>query len=174
MRSCAAMGIGNGVRPLTMTDFIRALDSIYNDSERVIVATTNHVSELSSVLLRPGRFDLKIEMGYCSANMVNEILDMAEKWPSADICPDLVERIVQLKVTPLVLINSILISNTLDDLLEKVHQNLKFDNGTHQMKADPEGGGEHEEVAHAPFGKNVAVDPSADDDNLSTDDTQSL
>lgn len=150
-------------RPLTITDFIRALDSIYNDSGRIIVATTNHISELSSVLLRPGRFDLKIEMGYCSANMVTDILSMDDRWAAscAEICPEIITRIVKMKVTPLVLINSMLQCNhTPDNLLEKIRRNLKFDCGAHQKKSDRE---------VAPF-----VDVTADDDNLSSDDTQSM
>lgn len=45
-------------------NMINALDGILSGEDRIIVMTTNHIEKFSPVLLRPGRIDLKEEIGY--------------------------------------------------------------------------------------------------------------
>ncbi len=40
------------------------LDGIYDDVDRIILATTNNLDKISKPMLRPGRFDLKLELGH--------------------------------------------------------------------------------------------------------------
>lgn len=43
---------------------INSLDGILSAEDRIIIMTTNHIEKFSEVLIRPGRVDLKIEIGY--------------------------------------------------------------------------------------------------------------
>jgi len=43
---------------------INALDGVLSAEGRIIVMTTNHIEQFSETILRPGRIDLKLEIGY--------------------------------------------------------------------------------------------------------------
>lgn len=45
-------------------NMINALDGILSGEGRIIVMTTNHIEKFSPVILRPGRIDLQLEIGY--------------------------------------------------------------------------------------------------------------
>lgn len=45
-------------------NMINALDGILSGEGRIIVMTTNHIEKFSDTILRPGRIDLKMEIGY--------------------------------------------------------------------------------------------------------------
>lgn len=45
-------------------NMINALDGILSGEDRIVVITTNHIEKFSDVILRPGRIDLKLEIGY--------------------------------------------------------------------------------------------------------------
>lgn len=45
---------------LTLSSLLNILDGINDQSNRVIIATTNHIENLDKALIRPGRFDIKI------------------------------------------------------------------------------------------------------------------
>lgn len=48
----------------TFGNMINALDGVLSAEGRIIVMTTNHVEKFSEVLMRPGRIDLAMEIGY--------------------------------------------------------------------------------------------------------------
>lgn len=43
---------------------INALDGVLSAEDRIIVMTTNHIEKFSDTFMRPGRIDLKMEIGY--------------------------------------------------------------------------------------------------------------
>jgi ATP-dependent 26S proteasome regulatory subunit len=53
---------------LTLSGLINAIDGLASGEGRILIATANHPELLDSALTRPGRFDLKVEIGY----MTNE------------------------------------------------------------------------------------------------------
>jgi hypothetical protein len=58
---------------IEMGDLLRFLDGVEDQTDRLIIATTNHPDKINPLLLRPGRFDLKLELGYCSMQMFCDI-----------------------------------------------------------------------------------------------------
>lgn len=50
-----------------MAGLLNCIDGIWSScsEERIIVFTTNHKETLDRALLRPGRMDVHIHMGYC-------------------------------------------------------------------------------------------------------------
>ncbi|XP_076950240.1 AAA-ATPase At3g50940-like [Bidens hawaiensis] len=53
---------------VTLSGFLNFVDGLWSScgDERIIVFTTNHKERLDLALLRPGRMDVHIEMGYCT------------------------------------------------------------------------------------------------------------
>lgn len=52
----------------TLSGMLNFIDGLWSScgEERIIIFTTNHKERLDAALLRPGRMDVHIEMGYCS------------------------------------------------------------------------------------------------------------
>jgi len=50
------------------------LDGLEDCTNRIIIATTNHPENINPVLLRPGRFDIKLCLDNCTKNMYHDIL----------------------------------------------------------------------------------------------------
>ena len=48
---------------------INALDGVMAADDRIIVMTTNHIEKFSDTFLRPGRVDLKLEIGYVTPDV---------------------------------------------------------------------------------------------------------
>lgn len=59
---------------LTMSDILNVLDGVIETPGRVLIITTNHPEKLDEALLRPGRIDVKVELGRFSAADVCEML----------------------------------------------------------------------------------------------------
>jgi len=101
-----------------MNKFLKFLDGMESVPNRVIVATTNYPEKINPVFLRPGRFDLKLELGYCDSKMFENIIKTV--YPNFIFDEDTHNKYINKNLTPLVLINSLAITNSLEDCLEKI------------------------------------------------------
>lgn len=54
-----------------ISDILNALDGIVISHGRIIIMTTNRIEKLDPALLRPGRVDLKLELGYITDEVFN-------------------------------------------------------------------------------------------------------
>lgn len=59
---------------LNLGYLLRKLDGLEDATGRFIIATTNNPDHIHPALLRPGRFDIKLCLGNCSAKMYVDIL----------------------------------------------------------------------------------------------------
>jgi len=116
------------------------LDGMLDDTDRIIVATTNNPEKINPLFLRPGRFDLKLKMGYCSAAMFQDIVrtmypdysldndeisinsvssltteEMGNESPIPK-CVD-VDKLLAKNITPTVLINTMVQTKSLSELM---------------------------------------------------------
>lgn len=119
-------------------DFIKSilgfLDGISDMSDRIIIATTNYPERINPLFLRPGRFDLKLKLGCCSEQMFVDII--TKKYPdfSLENIEELeykmdvnITQLLQKNITPLVLINSLLQTNSLEELMNHLKELPYFD-----------------------------------------------
>lgn len=53
----------------TFNNMINALDGVLSGEGRIVVMTTNHIEKFSDTFLRPGRIDLKMEIGYVTPDV---------------------------------------------------------------------------------------------------------
>jgi len=58
-----------------LSDILNSIDGLIASHGRILIATTNHRDKLSKALLRDGRFDLKIEIGYADNDVVKQFFD---------------------------------------------------------------------------------------------------
>jgi chaperone BCS1 len=58
---------------VTMSGLLNALDGVSSRNGRVLFLTTNHPERLDPALLRPGRVDRKIELGYATPDQARRL-----------------------------------------------------------------------------------------------------
>lgn len=78
---------------------LTALDGIITNHGRILVMTTNHKETLDDALLRPGRIDLKLEIGYLDKNMMDHMLSKffkiglpMNRLPNENITPVMIQN----------------------------------------------------------------------------------
>ena len=64
-----------GMRPVTVSGLLNAIDGVAAQEGRLIFLTTNHKDRLSEALIRPGRVDAQYYMGYASKAGAGELFD---------------------------------------------------------------------------------------------------
>jgi chaperone BCS1 len=68
--------------------------------ERIIIFTTNYKERLDPALLRPGRMDMHIHMGYCTAEAFRILANNYHAINSHATYPEIEELIKEVTVTP--------------------------------------------------------------------------
>ena len=90
---------------ITLSFILNILDGILETPGRILIMTSNYPEKLDSALLRPGRIDINLEVGYCDKNMVMDMYKFFYKTPI-----DLSDITTIKKITPAQL-NKILLDN---------------------------------------------------------------
>jgi prefoldin subunit 5 len=60
---------------ITLSFLLNLLDGVLETPGRIIIMTTNWMEKLDYALIRPGRFDIKTDFGYCSNQMIVDIFN---------------------------------------------------------------------------------------------------
>lgn len=60
---------------ISLSDVLNALDGLCNTHGRLLICTTNHLELLDKALIRPGRFDLLVEMGFVNKEILKQFFD---------------------------------------------------------------------------------------------------
>ena len=69
-------------------DILNTLDGIISCHGRILIATTNHIEKLDEALIRDGRFDIKLEVGYADETIIR---DFFQCFFPTFILPELIE-----------------------------------------------------------------------------------
>jgi DNA replication protein DnaC len=123
-------GMGRGAdSPIDLAYLLQKLDGLISAQDRIIIATTNHPDKINPALLRPGRFDSKLCLGYCTHKMVAEILqyyykDIGSKDKTKESIYEAVMRapIPDKVISPLELMNRAMQAPSFEVLLEELIQ----------------------------------------------------
>lgn len=98
---------------------LKLLDGISDGNGRVIFATTNSIDKINPKFLRPGRFDMVLELSYCSFDMFVNICKSVYKDENLYIQhKSSIIEILKLNITPVILINSIIRTKNFTDMLD--------------------------------------------------------
>ena len=101
--------------PIDTRFLLQLLDGVGDETGRVIIATTNNPEKINPLFLRAGRFDVKLKLGFCTFDMFLNIV-------KCKYSPDLFNKqninlLLKKNITPLILINNLVTSDTYDDLI---------------------------------------------------------
>lgn len=65
----------NVIGSSNLSNVLNAMDGVITQHGRIIIMTTNNVNILDSALLRPGRIDINIRIGYMDINIFKKFID---------------------------------------------------------------------------------------------------
>jgi hypothetical protein len=60
---------------LNLGYILNLFDGILETPGRIMIITSNHPEKLDSALLRPGRIDIQLHVGYCNMELIQEMFD---------------------------------------------------------------------------------------------------
>lgn len=97
-----------------LSDVLNFMDGVYGVHGRILLISTNHIEKLDPALIRPGRVDLCLEMGYTTPEMFEQFVGLF--YPEDK--RDLKDINVHEKIPVSVLQNMCLEDKSLDDIIE--------------------------------------------------------
>lgn len=59
----------------SMSDVLNAMDGVHSVHGRILIITTNNIDKLDPTLLRPGRIDLRLYLGYVNHFILNQFVN---------------------------------------------------------------------------------------------------
>ncbi len=100
---------------LTLGGVLNALDGVATADDRILIATTNDYSKLDPALVREGRFDLKVSIGYLTDETFREYLgrfypkyDFSKWRVKENIAPCKVQKLIfENRENPLAVLNEV-------------------------------------------------------------------
>ncbi|MQL76648.1 hypothetical protein Taro_009044 [Colocasia esculenta] len=133
---------------VTLSGLLNFMDGLWSScgDERIIVFTTNHKERLDPALLRPGRMDLHIHMGYCSPQGFRALADNYHGVCGHPRFEEIDGLLGEVEVTPAEVAEELMKS---DDVEEALGGLVKF---IERKKMEAEA--EAKEKAEEPIGRN--------------------
>lgn len=62
---------------ITLSGLLNVIDGVASQEGRILIMTTNHIESLDSALLRPGRVDLRVHLGFATKKHAEEMFIQA-------------------------------------------------------------------------------------------------
>ncbi|KAJ1291128.1 hypothetical protein BS78_02G294800 [Paspalum vaginatum] len=95
-------GSGRSEPRITLSGLLNFIDGLWSTSgeERIIIFTTNYKDRLDSALLRPGRMDMHIYMGYCCWESFKTLARNYHLIDCHALFPDIQQLLSGVEVTP--------------------------------------------------------------------------
>ncbi|WVZ69799.1 hypothetical protein U9M48_018529 [Paspalum notatum var. saurae] len=124
---------------VTLSGLLNFVDGLWSTSgeERIIIFTTNYKERLDPALLRAGRMDMHIHMGYCCPESFRILASNYHSISDHTTYPEIQELIKEVKVTPADVAEVLMRSDDTDVALEGLIQFLKDKkDGTKDTKAE--------------------------------------
>jgi chaperone BCS1 len=111
-----------GFSTINLADILNAIDGITAPVGRVLILTTNHPEKLDPALLRPGRIDLKVNVGYVTRAAFISFIECFYETALTDKDFDF----TGVNVTVATLQNDFLVNKlTLDEMMGKYTKNIE-------------------------------------------------
>ncbi|XP_039141316.1 AAA-ATPase At3g50940-like, partial [Dioscorea cayenensis subsp. rotundata] len=110
---------------VTLSGLLNFVDGLWSScsEERIIIFTTNYKEQLDPALLRPGRMDMHIYMGYCSPSMFRTLVFNYHHIEHHSLFEQIEALIKDLEITPATISEHLLRSDDADVALQEL---LKF------------------------------------------------
>jgi len=105
---------------ITLSVILNILDGILETPGRILIMTSNFPEKLDSALLRPGRIDINLEVGYCDKKMICEMFNFfyKEALDLSDI--DSIKNITPAQLNKILLDNFNSSENAKSEIIENI------------------------------------------------------
>ncbi|KAF4741684.1 hypothetical protein FOZ63_016467, partial [Perkinsus olseni] len=111
---------------LSLSGLLNALDGIVDSPGRILVMTTNHPDRLDPALIRPGRINKRIHMGWMLPDMATEMLShYLGARPSIDQQAEIDHLFRGFNISPATLEQTCAEFDTIGDVLDSLKSRLK-------------------------------------------------
>ncbi|TVU34496.1 hypothetical protein EJB05_16331, partial [Eragrostis curvula] len=116
---------------VTLSGLLNFVDGLWSTSgeERIIIFTTNYKERLDPALLRPGRMDMHIHMGYCCPASFRILASNYHSIDNHATYPEIEELIKEVMVTPAEVAEVLMRNDDTDNALEGLIQFLRGKKG---------------------------------------------
>ncbi|WVZ66101.1 hypothetical protein U9M48_015375 [Paspalum notatum var. saurae] len=122
---------------VTLSGLLNFIDGLWSTSgeERIIVFTTNYKDRLDPALLRPGRMDMHVYMGYCGWEAFKTLAQNYFALGDHKLFPEMQGLLAEVEVTPAAVSEMLLRSDDADAALRGLKELLE----EKKLQAMPEG-----------------------------------
>ncbi|KAF0926707.1 hypothetical protein E2562_027142 [Oryza meyeriana var. granulata] len=128
---------------VTLSGLLNFVDGLWSTSgeERIIVFTTNYRERLDSALLRPGRMDMHIHMGYCTPEAFRVLASNYHSVENHAMYPEIEQLIKEVLTTPAEVAEVLMRNDNADVALQVLAEFLKVKrNEAGETKAENKNG----------------------------------
>ncbi|KAJ1264331.1 hypothetical protein BS78_09G255200 [Paspalum vaginatum] len=117
----------NDDKQVTLSGLLNFVDGLWSTSgeERIIVFTTNYRERLDPALLRPGRMDMHIHMGYCTPEAFRILARNYHSVESHAVYPEIERLIQEVMVSPAEVAEVLMRNDNSDLVLQDLLRFLK-------------------------------------------------
>lgn len=102
---------------LKLSSLLNIMDGISEDDGRILIMTSNRWDKLDDALIRPGRIDIEIELGYIDEEILNDYTQHCYK---KNFPKNRLKSINFENITPCIMINEHTNSNNFNDYINKL------------------------------------------------------
>ncbi|KAM0905651.1 hypothetical protein ACQ4PT_017249 [Festuca glaucescens] len=159
---------------VTLSGLLNFVDGLWSTSgeEKIIIFTTNYKERLDPALLRPGRMDMHIHMGYCTLEAFRILANNYHAIDSHATYPEIEELIKEVNLTPAdvaeVLMRNDDTDAALHDLVELLNSKKK---DATEIKTENKPANEKKDV-NAIKTESMQVDEKKDGNEIKTESVQ--
>jgi len=116
-----------GELQVTLSGLLNSVDGLWSTSgeERIIVFTTNYRERLDPALLRPGRMDMHIHMGYCTPESFRILARNYHSVENHVMYPEIEQLIQEVMVSPAEVAEVLMRNDDTDVVLHDLVEFLK-------------------------------------------------
>ncbi|OEL16585.1 AAA-ATPase [Dichanthelium oligosanthes] len=114
-------------RKVTLSGLLNMVDGLWSSSghERILIFTTNHMDRLDPALLRPGRMDKHIHMGYCGFGAFKELAVTYHGVDDHPLFPEVEALLREVDAAPSEIAEKLLATDDADAALEAAAKLLR-------------------------------------------------
>uniref|UniRef100_A0A0A8Y3R7 Uncharacterized protein n=1 Tax=Arundo donax TaxID=35708 RepID=A0A0A8Y3R7_ARUDO len=112
---------------ITLSGLLNFIDGLWSTTgeERIIIFTTNYKERLDTALLRPGRMDMHVYMGYCGWEAFKTLAKNYFLIDDHAVFPEVQELLAEVEVTPAEVSEMLLRSEDVDVALQVLTEFLR-------------------------------------------------
>jgi hypothetical protein len=115
------------VLQVTLSGLLNMVDGLWSSSghERILIFTTNHKDRLDPALLRPGRMDMHVYMGYCGFVAFRELAANYHGVDDHPLFPEIEALLREVEVAPAEVAERLLATDDADAAVEMAAKLLR-------------------------------------------------